>query len=1113
MRLLHALTLTLFLGLLPGLTAWAADAPTAEQVQASLDSLADRKLPETEQAAVRQVLENSLALLKTQQQSREALEALKQQLADAPKLIEQAQRDLKQLKEAPPGDIQQRYANAPIPELEKQLSDRNGQLNEWQRALSDANSLITTSQTRPERAQAEIGANQTRAQQINQQLKGGKEGAAKSLNQDQIDQLNIELATLDVQNQLRRAQLAGNSVLQDLGNAQREVLTERIARQEKDVLDLQSLINARRRALSAETFAELSKEADNGISDGLLASQRDANLRYSDYLLRATDRLNEVTQDNLQTQQRLDSLNQVNQALEEQISVLRGSLLLARVLYQQQQALPAVKLDHNLAEQIADIRLYQFELNQERDQLADPSAFVEKLIADSNDPQAGELRGQLLELARQRADLLDRLSRELNALLSESITLQLNQTQLSNTVTQLNATLEEQMFWIPSNSPMDAGWFRTMPTRLWQQITTLPWLGTVHDLGVGLTQHPLVFLPLLLVIGLLIWRRKAIAERLTVTHKDIGNVKRDSQLHTPKALLFNIMLALPVALGLGLCGYALLLDARGQNATVGTALIQMAKAWLIFYAAYRILKPQGVAELHFRWNPAQVAFLHAGIRRLGLVVLALVAVVILAEQQPVLLADDVLGILVVIACYGMMTWLLVKLLLRGPASENAPPFRLMLGLIFSMLPLAMIVAVGFGYYYTALKLTDRLIGTLYIFMLWTVIEAAAVRGLSVAARRLAYKRALARREAQLKEGVDNPEVVVEEPVLDMEQINQQSLRILRLVLFCLFLFGLYWVWADLIGVFTYLDNITLYQYTSGTGTAAVQVPITLLNVIGALILLGVTVMLAGNLPGLLQVLVLSKLKLAQGSAYAMTTLLSYAIMGLGLVSTLSTLGVSWDKLQWLVAALSVGLGFGLQEIFANFISGLIILFERPVRIGDLVTIGNLTGTVSKIRIRATTITDADNKEIIVPNKTFITSQLINWTLTDTMTRVVIKVGVAYGTDLDKVHDLLLKGARENPRVLRDPEPGVFFLLFNESTLDHELRVYVRELGDRMAVADEIGRWITREFPKEGIEIAFRQVDVFIKNYKGDERQIESKVVQGAAGAAAIQNNPPPPPIT
>ena len=124
----------------------------------------------------------------------------------------------------------------------------------------------------------------------------------------------------------------------------------------------------------------------------------------------------------------------------------------------------------------------------------------------------------------------------------------------------------------------------------------------------------------------------------------------------------------------------------------------------------------------------------------------------------------------------------------------------------------------------------------------------------------------------------------------------------------------------------------------------------------------------------------------------------------------------------------------MQEIFANFISGIMILFERPVRIGDTITIGNLSGTVSKIRIRATTITDFDRKDIIVPNKTFITGQLINWSLTDTVTRVTLKLGIDYGSDLDLVRDLLLKGAHENPRVLKDPEPIVYFLNFGESSL-------------------------------------------------------------------------------
>src|SRR5690606_32063139 len=203
-----------------------------------------------------------------------------------------------------------------------------------------------------------------------------------------------------------------------------------------------------------------------------------------------------------------------------------------------------------------------------------------------------------------------------------------------------------------------------------------------------------------------------------------------------------------------------------------------------------------------------------------------------------------------------------------------------------------------------------------------------------------------------------------------------------------------------------------YEFTSGAGATASLRPISLLDLLGALLIIALTLVLARNLPGLLEMAILSRLNLAQGSAYATTTLLSYVIVGVGLVTTLSTLGVSWDKLQWLVAALSVGIGFGMQEIFANFISGLIILFERPVRIGDLVTIGDVTGTVRRIHIRATHVVDGDRKEVIVPNKTFVTSQLINWTLTDTITRVVLSFTVNRGNDLQQVHDLLLRACRE-----------------------------------------------------------------------------------------------------
>ncbi len=616
---------------------------------------------------------------------------------------------------------------------------------------------------------------------------------------------------------------------------------------------------------------------------------------------------------------------------------------------------------------------------------------------------------------------------------------------------------------------------------------------------------------MLLLIGVLLWRRGYLYRKLAELHQDIGHFKRDSQLHTPMAIMLNVLLALPGTLFLALCGFALQMDARGQNANLGEALFQMAQAWLVFYTLYRILADGGVAELHFRWGRSQVAFLHRQVRRLGLVVMAMVAVVTVAKHQPAGLGDDVIGLTVVLTCYALMVWLLHKLLLTGPAREHASAFRMLIGIGLSLLPLALIIAVGLGYYYTALKLSDRLINTLYLLVIWLVIEATFVRGLGVAARRLAYQRATAKRQAQSKDSGEGTETVVEEPTLDIEQVNQQSLRLIRLALLGTFIAGLYWVWADLISVFAYLDNIALYQYSSGSGDAATLVPISLSDVLGALVIVGITIALGRNLPGLLEVLVLSRLNLAQGSAYATTTLLSYLIVAIGFVTTLSTLGVSWDKLQWLVAALSVGLGFGLQEIFANFISGLIILFERPVRIGDVVTIGNLSGTVSKIRIRATTITDFDRKEIIVPNKTFVTDQLINWSLNDTVTRVIIKVGVAYETDLPLARKLMMQAAEENPRVLRDPAPLLFFLTISASTFDYELRFHVRELGDRNAATDEILTRIALSFREHNVEMAFNQVEVMIKNLHGQELNLTTGQMVAATAAADAQQGQLPPP--
>ena len=171
----------------------------------------------------------------------------------------------------------------------------------------------------------------------------------------------------------------------------------------------------------------------------------------------------------------------------------------------------------------------------------------------------------------------------------------------------------------------------------------------------------------------------------------------------------------------------------------------------------------------------------------------------------------------------------------------------------------------------------------------------------------------------------------------------------------------------------------------------------------------------------------------------------------------------------------------MQEIFANFISGLILLVERPFRVGDRVTVGNLTGTVTRIRTRAATVLDYDNKEIIIPNKSFITGQVTNWTLSDSMTRLVLKVGAAYGSPPEQVRALLLRAANEHPNVLREPAPSAWFIALGDNALEFELRVYVATLGERMPTCNDLNRRITELLGDAGIEIAFPQLDLHVRD--------------------------------
>ena len=425
-----------------------------------------------------------------------------------------------------------------------------------------------------------------------------------------------------------------------------------------------------------------------------------------------------------------------------------------------------------------------------------------------------------------------------------------------------------------------------------------------------------------------------------------------------------------------------------------------------------------------------------------------------------------------------------------------------------VIPLALAGIAAWGYYYTALQLpgdcrprSGSLLGLL-------IAHAFLLRCVLVGRRRLAIEHARQLREqahahvvhlhghpAEAHAPHHETHAAAEadpDSHLDLSAIDTQNRRLVRTGCIVALLVGSWLIWVDVLPGMKFLDEWRLWQSsetvaltTGGDGQAAATA------VAGAALDhrrrpghggrdRGVdgrgqsqSARLAGNC------------LLAAVAARRRRPVCNHQRLAVRHYGRRPGGGLPFDRhrlenVQWLAAAMTVGLGFGLQEIFANFVSGLIILFERPVRVGDTVTICGISGTVTRIRARATTISDADRKELIVPNKEFITGQLVNWTLTDPVQRMVVKIGVAYGSDPGQVTQLLLKAAHDQPEVLRDPAPSACFVDFGNSNLDFELHMFLAGLDKFSAVRHNVNMSIELLFREAGIEMAFPQQDIHIR---------------------------------
>jgi small-conductance mechanosensitive channel len=261
-----------------------------------------------------------------------------------------------------------------------------------------------------------------------------------------------------------------------------------------------------------------------------------------------------------------------------------------------------------------------------------------------------------------------------------------------------------------------------------------------------------------------------------------------------------------------------------------------------------------------------------------------------------------------------------------------------------------------------------------------------------------------------------------------------------------------------------------------------ETPITLWTLIYGLVLIALFVYLVGRLRRWIVRKLLVRVGMDVGAREATGAIIHYTLLVVGFIIILQTIGIDLTILNVLAGTLGIGLGFGLQNIVNNFVSGLIILFERPIKVGDRIEVGDVHGRVTRIGARSATILTNDNIAIIVPNLKFITDNVINWSHSDEQVRFRVPVTVAADSDLGLVQRLLLEAAREDPDILDDPGPGVRLLGFGENGLKFELRAWSHSLIHRRGyLVSKLNLAIAEKFAAHGIEIPNPQRDIHIRS--------------------------------
>jgi len=771
----------------------------------------------------------------------------------------------------------------------------------------------------------------------------------------------------------------------------------------------------------------------------------------------------------------------------------------------------------------------QHDLIQFEQQRSAARSLRAKVLQDLEADEEAEVEPRLAhDLLDTRRDLLDELIRSSGRYSNQLVELESVSRRFQNVEEDVRAFLLEQLLWV-----------RSVPKPIIPAAGDighgLAWLVSGSNLNAAAGAALDVFKRLpgrgvgfLVVFGLLVGMRRRMRRRLEVLAEQVAAPETDSFRATMEAFLYTVLLASPLPLAMKL-GSAVLAGAGPSPALYSSsqALGYVAAIAALFELARQALAPHGLAEAHFGWPARVIRPIHRGLLWREAIFLPLIYIAIemgmagmrLDSPTELQTYNNSLGRVAFILGLGIVGFSLLALFRprKREADAGRDPGLAWLHRLYMYVYPAVVLATllpavlaAIGYYITGYLLAYQMLRTIWLLTALLVAAELLLRWRTVGLREAA--------EASQEEA-ERPDVPVAET---------QVRKLFRFAIVLAGAIGLYGIWADAIPTLEIMKRVQVWPRvvlmepsdsdgatklavsaseevaparaapegepgsppvmpgvplpaapgSGGAAESSESLPLTLWHLLEAVLAAMITTVLVKNLPGLLELTLHKRTRLDRGARVALSTLVRYTIMILGVSIAFGLLGISWSKIQWLAAALTFGLGFGLQEIVANFVSGLILLTERPIRVGDAVTVGNLQGLVSRIQIRATTITLWDRSEMIVPNKEFITTKLVNWTLSDSKRRIDIPLRVAYGADLEKVKKTLIEVARSHPDVFDDPPPQALLLEFGEDALKFELRYFV-DFGMGLRTRDELHMKVDRAFRENGIDFALPKLDIRI----------------------------------